>query len=385
MTPQVCKATDALTGAPVRVSYSTAIERVEAFAEPTDLFISPGWIDVQVNGYAGVDYNSPAAAQEEIGRSIRALFATGVTRFYATVVTNSEVNIAGSLANLAAARESLAEGAAIDGFHVEGPHISPEDGPRGAHPQRWVRPPDVEEFRRWQDAARGHIRLVTLAPEWPQAPQYIEALCKAGVVAAIGHTGADAGQIANAVSAGASMSTHLGNGAHATLRRHPNYIWEQLAEDRLAASFIVDGVHLPPAFVKAAVRAKQVTRSVLVTDAAAPSGCRPGRYRVGDIEVELTAENRIVMAGQNRLAASALSMDRGIENLMRFADLSLGDAVAMATVNAARVGRLPARQNGLAAGDRADFTLFRFDRERKVITVEATYLNGEKVWERVAA
>ena len=166
-----------------------------------------------------------------------------------------------ALRNLARAKDSLPEGAAIDGFHVEGPHIGIEDGPRGAHPKRWVRKPDFDEFRRWQDATEGRIRIVTLSPEWPEAPRYIERIVAEGVVASIGHTAASAEQIADAVSAGASLSTHLGNGAHAVMRRHPNYIWDQLAEDRLMADFIVDGIHMGAQFLKAALRAKGIERS----------------------------------------------------------------------------------------------------------------------------
>src|SRR5262249_52307313 len=221
---------------------------------PQEVYLSPGWIDLQVNGFAGVDYNSWQTPQEEIARSLQALFSTGVTRFYPTVITGSPGDMRGALENLARAKDTLTDGDAMDGFHVEGPHISPEDGPRGAHPKRWVRPPDVDEFRRWQDAARGHLRLVTVAPEWPQAPHYIEALAAQDIVVSIGHTNASGAQIADAVSAGATMSTHLGNGAHQVLQRHPNYIWEQLAEDRLVASFIADGVHLPASFLKVALR-----------------------------------------------------------------------------------------------------------------------------------
>jgi len=111
-----------------------------------------------------------------------------------------------------------------------------------------VRRPDLDEFRRFQDAAQGNIRLFTLSPEWPEAPKFIEAVTKDGVVVSIGHTKASAAQIQDAVSAGATMSTHIGNGAHAVLPRHPNYIWEQLAEDRLTAGFIIDGIHLTRAF-----------------------------------------------------------------------------------------------------------------------------------------
>ena len=150
--------------------------------------MAPGWIDLQVNGFAGVDYNHPQTPLEEIARSIRALHATGVVRFYPTVITASPGDMEGSLRNLARGADELPEGEAIAGFHVEGPHISPEDGPRGAHPRRWVRPPDFDEFRRWQDATGNRIRIVTLAPEWPAAPRYIERIVAEGVVAAIGHT-----------------------------------------------------------------------------------------------------------------------------------------------------------------------------------------------------
>jgi N-acetylglucosamine-6-phosphate deacetylase len=268
----------------------------------------------------------------------------------------------------------------MDGFHVEGPHISPDDGPRGAHPRRWVRKPDVDEFHRWQEAAGGHVRLVTVAPEWPESPGYIEALTDAGVVISIGHTNATGKQIGDAVSAGATMSTHLGNGAHQILQRHPNYIWEQLAEDRLTASFIVDGIHLPAAFLKPALRAKGIARSVLVTDASSPAGAKPGRYTLGEQEVDLTPDNRVVLAGQDKLAGSALRMDRGVENLMKLTGMSLADAVTMATANPARAGGVPNRSNGLTAGDRADFIQFRFDPATRGIEVVATYVSGRRVY-----
>jgi N-acetylglucosamine-6-phosphate deacetylase len=344
--------------------------------------LAPGFIDLQVNGFAGVDYNSPETPQEEIARSIRVLFSTGVTRFFPTVITGEPGQMLGALGNLARARASLKEGAAMEGFHVEGPHISPEDGPRGAHPRQWVRPPDLEEFKRWQEAADGAVRLVTLAPEWPGAPRYIEALVDQGVVVSIGHTQASSAQIQEAVRAGATMSTHLGNGAHAVLPRHPNYIWDQLAEDRLAAGFIADGIHLPASFLKAAIRAKGVERSILVTDAVMPAGCPPGRFTIGGVEIELHPDNRVTLAGQDRLAGSALRMDRGIENLQRLAGLSLIEALAMATRNPARLGRIGSRQRGLSPGERADIVEFRHDRETGAIEILRTFFDGELVYSK---
>lgn len=239
-----CIGIDALSGAGIEITFHDAIQSVCPAAAPDHIYLAPGWIDLQVNGFAGVDYNHPRTPHEEIARSIGVLFSTGVTRFYPTVITGSPELMEAALRNLAQAREALADGEAMEGFHVEGPFISADDGPRGAHPRRWVRPPDFDEYRRWQDATNGLVRLVTLAPEWPGAPEFIERVVSAGTVVSIGHTQATRVQIGDAVTAGATLSTHLGNGAHGVMRRHPNYIWDQLAEDRLMADFIVDGIHL---------------------------------------------------------------------------------------------------------------------------------------------
>jgi len=375
-----CIGIETFGGTPVQVTFDGVIAAVEPANQSDGLYLAPGFIDLQVNGFLGVDFNDPKCTPEQIGRSIRGLFSTGVTRFYPTVITGSPADMLGALRNLRCAKETLREGVAMDGFHVEGPHISPDDGPRGAHPRRWVRPPDLDEFHRWQEATGNQVRIVTLAPDWPQSLRYIEAITAAGVVASIGHTNATAQQLADAVSAGASLSTHLGNGAHAVMRRHPNYLWEQLAEDRLMADFIVDGIHLPPSFLKVALRAKTVARSVLVTDAAAPAGCPPGRYYLGEQAVDLTPDNRVMLVGQERLAGSALRMDRGVENLMRIAGLSLADAVSMATTNAARAGRVPGRTAGLVAGDRADLIEYSFNRSDLSIEIKSTYVSGTKVY-----
>jgi N-acetylglucosamine-6-phosphate deacetylase len=373
---------DVSSGSSVEVSFERAITVVDHLIRPLNdgVFIAPGWIDLQVNGFAGVDFNSAASSHEQIALSIRAQFACGVTRFFPTVITGSPENMAAALRNLASAKESIAEGPAMEGFHVEGPYISPDDGPRGAHPAGWVRPPDLGEFQRFQEAARGNIRLMTLSPEWPQAPAFIEKLVEKGVVASIGHTQASASQLADAVSAGATLSTHLGNGADALLPRHPNYLWEQLAEDRLAASFIVDGFHLPPSFLNVALRAKGLERSLLVTDAVMPAGCTPGRYRLGEVDVELHEDGSVRLAGGSRLAGSALRMDQAIANVMRTAGLSLREAVTLATRNPARIGRVPSRQRGINPGELADLVRFRWDEGTGQISILETFLNGKRVF-----
>jgi N-acetylglucosamine-6-phosphate deacetylase len=379
MTPLKCSGRDPISGDAITIEFNEVIQHLDpAFSEiPEDVYMAPGFIDIQINGFAGVDYNAPDALHEEIARSLRVMFSTGVTRCFPTVITGDPEKMLGALRNLAAARESLAEGPAMEAFHVEGPHISPEDGPRGAHPQRWVRPPDLNEYKRWQEAANGHVRLVTLSPEWPEAPRYIEALTGDGVVVSIGHTKATAEQIQEAVSAGATLSTHIGNGAHAVMSRHPNYIWEQLAEDRLNASMIVDGIHIGKAFLKVVLRAKGIERSVLITDAVMPAMCEPGRYMLGEVEVELHADQSVRMAGGTRLAGSSLRMDRGVGNLMKIAGLTLGEAVTMATTNPARAGRVGGRIRGLQPGSRADLVKFRL--LDAGIEVLETYISGRRV------
>jgi N-acetylglucosamine-6-phosphate deacetylase len=367
----------------VEVAFDAVINGVDTpigtprHADPLhpELYIAPGWIDLQVNGYAGVDYNSPQTPHEEIARSVSVLHSTGTARFYPTVITGTAENMLGSLRNLARAKQSIPS---IEGFHVEGPHICPDDGPRGAHPKHCVRKPDIDEYRRWQEATDGNVRLVTLSPEYPEALRYIEQVVQDGTVVSIGHTNATREQIQDAVNAGATMSTHLGNGAHKVLPRHSNYIWEQLAEDRLAAGFIVDGIHLAPAYFKVALRAKGTARSILVTDASMPALAAPGPYMLGEVEVELTPDNRVVLRGGDRLAGSALRMDEAIMNTVLQTGISLTEAIAMATRNPARVGRIAGRRRGIVPGDRADFVLFRQSPGR--IEVVETIVSGETVW-----
>lgn len=363
-----------LTATPIRVLEENG--RIRAVEKAPDakpeLWIAPGLIDIQVNGFAGVDYNSPETPLEEIARSIREMRATGVTRFCPTVITGSNDNICGSLRNLARARRELPEGPSMCGFHVEGPWISPLDGPRGAHPIEHVRAPSIDEFQQFQDAAEGNIRLLTLAPEAAGSREVIEHLVENGIIVAIGHTAANEQQIRDAIHAGVTMSTHLGNGSHAQVPRHENYIIYQMAADELWASFIVDGIHLPPAFVKVAIRAKGVGRSILTTDAVPPAGCPPGIYRFGHLEVELTPSGRVELTDSRRLAGSSLRMDRALGNLMRFAGLPLPDALKTATCNAARGIELEGRKGFLQPGDLADFILFRFDPETREVEIKQT-------------
>ncbi len=294
----------------------------------------PGWFDLQVNGFAGVDFNNPAATPEDFVRAIEAMRLTGVTRFLPTLITSSVERFAACAKILALTRHP-----AIAGIHMEGPYISGEDGARGAHPLAHVAAASREDFQRRQEAAGGQIKLVTLAPEVPGAIALTEWLAAAGVRVAIGHTAALPGQIRAAVQAGATLSTHLGNGCAGMMPRHPNLLWEQLAADGLFASLIVDGHHLPPATVKAMVRAKTAGRTILVTDAMAAAGCAPGEYELNGERVVLSADGRVSPPGKPWLAGSAVRMDQAVANTVKFAGLTLEEVLPMA-------GRRPAEYIG---------------------------------------
>lgn len=298
----------------------------EAGQSPAAEITSPGLVDLQVNGFAGVDFNDPAVTGEQVSAAAAAMRATGVTCFLATVISAPLDRFSACARTLARSTER-----AMAGLHMEGPYISPEDGARGAHRREDISAPTLDDFRRRQDAAGGRIRLVTIAPEVPGALPVIEQLANDGVRVAIGHTAATPQQVRDAVSAGATMSTHLGNGCAQLLPRHPNFLWEQLAADELLAGLIVDGHHLPPATVKAMVRAKTPGRTVLVTDATTAAGQPPGDYMLGSVRVHLDETGRVAVPGQPNLAGSALSLDRAIGNTVRFTGLPLSAVLAMAT------------------------------------------------------
>ena len=298
----------------------------------------PGLFDLQVNGFAGVDFNAPGLTADRAAAALERLRASGVTRCLPTLITSS-------YSAFAAAARVLArmDHPAIAGLHMEGPYISPEEGPRGAHRREDVVDASVDGFRRRQEAADGRIALVTLAPEVPGAIALIEHLVAAGVRVGLGHTAASPPQIADAIAAGATLATHLGNGCAALLPRHPNPIWELLAADGVLASLIVDGHHLPASTVKAMVRAKGARRTILVSDAVAAAGEAPGEYSLGGQRCNLSADGRVSLAGTSYLAGSSLTLAAAIGHAVRFTGLTLEEVVPMASsIPAAFLGASPA-------------------------------------------
>jgi N-acetylglucosamine-6-phosphate deacetylase len=301
----------------------------------------PGLFDLQVNGFGGIDFNGPNLTADHVEEALQRIRTTGVTRCLPTLITSSFDRFAASARVL-----SRVTSPAVAGIHMEGPYVSPEDGARGAHPREHVKPATIDDFNRRQDAAGGRIVLVTLAPEVAGAVRLIEHLAASGVRVAIGHTAATPAQIADAIAAGATLATHLGNGCAQMLPRHPNVIWELLAADAVLACLIVDGHHLPPATVKAMARAKGARRTILVTDAVAAAGCAPGAYTLGGVTSALSADGRVSLPGTPYLAGSALTLDRAIANMVRFTGLSIDDVTPMGST-------IPATCLGMTTAGRA--------------------------------
>lgn len=376
---------DYRTGKPIAVEIEagTIVDIRENHAQNTTSFIGPGLVDLQVNGFRGTDFNRMPLSSQDVAQVTQVLWQEGVTAYLPTVITNRVDVIEETLREISQAlveREELAE--TIPGIHLEGPFISLQDGPRGAHDSAYVRAPDWHLFERWQKAAEGRIRIVTISPEWPEAVAFIERCVASGVKVSIGHTAANAVQIAAAVRAGASLSTHLGNGAHPMLPRHPNYIWDQLAADDLWACMIGDGFHLPPAVLKVIAKVKQ-SHALLVSDSVDLAGLNPGEYEthVGG-HVVLTPEGKLHLANHPELlAGSVQSLRQGVETLLREGICSLQEAWEMASNRPAIYLGLQAAA-GLSIGGLADLILF--DQTETGIHVVRTIKRGQIVYEAKA-
>jgi N-acetylglucosamine-6-phosphate deacetylase len=298
--------------------------------------IAPGLIDAQVNGYLGLDVNDVSLTPDTVCELTERLARTGVTTWLPTIISASEERIGYALAQIAQARKmDTVVHAAIPSVHVEGPFISDHDGARGVHDPHAIRPLDAGEVARWQ--RHGPIGLVTVSPHTPDAAEQIARIRSLGPAVALGHTHATPEQVIRAVDAGASFSTHLGNGVPALLPRHPNLIWTQLAEDRLTAGFIADGHHLPMDTLEVMLRAKTTGRAFLVSDVTALGGCPPGRYQtaVGGA-VQLDETNRLTQSGTGLLAGAASTLVDGLRNVVAGTTLTLARALPLVTATAAR-------------------------------------------------
>ncbi|SFS12782.1 N-acetylglucosamine 6-phosphate deacetylase [Granulicella pectinivorans] len=338
-----------------------------------DVWIAPGLVDLQVNGYSGIDLNSEACTVHDVCLLVRRLACLGTTTFLPTIITAPVAKMAACLKTIAEARAADAMVRhAIPCVHLEGPHISPLDGYRGAHAVEHVRPPSIEEFALLQAGCGNLIGMVTLSPHWVGSAEFVRALVGQGIVVSLGHTHATGEQIRAAAEAGARLSTHLGNGIAAELPRHPNPLWEQLAEDRLSACFIADGAHLSAATMRAMMRAKGFERCVLVSDAVALAGSPEGAYRadVGG-EVVIGPDGAIRLRGSNLLAGSGIVLKDGVARVA--AELSLGTALTMATSNP---GAFVRARGVLRVGADADLITFRWRSGDTTLQVQDVMVRG---------
>ncbi len=321
-------------------------------------FVGPGLFDIQVNGYSGLWFGSEQLTVDETVQIVQALADCGIARCFPTIITSSFEAMQHGLQTLKkAVEQSDVVRRVVRGFHLEGPYISPEDGPRGAHPRQHVRKADFNEFQKWQSACDHRVRLVTVAPEAEGVIPFIRQATSSGVLVAIGHTAATAEQIAQAVDAGACLSTHLGNGCSAMLPRHSAILWNQLADDRLTASVIADGWHLPSPVLRSFLRCKTLKRLILTCDVSGFGGCAPGRYSSGDVSVDVLPDGRIAVAGQNQyLAGSGATTGDCVAHLMTSCELSLEEAWELASVRPAVMFSEP--ECWLQPGQEATLTLF---------------------------
>jgi N-acetylglucosamine-6-phosphate deacetylase len=342
----------------------------------TDLYLCSGFFDPQVNGFAGVDFNSPLLTTEGFHQAARSLVSTGVTRFLPTLITSSHERMVHQLKIIAKELRSdpFLQKMCV-GIHLEGPYISPEDGPRGAHPCEFIRLPQWEELERFQEVCEGQIKLITLAPEVKGAIPFIEKAIAHGIVIGIGHSDASEDMIEEAVQAGARLSCHLGNAPSGLLARYEKNIQKQLVMNQLMASIIADGVHLPDDLVKNYIRAKGFDRIVLTTDSMAGAGASPGRYTLGGLEVEVGPDRTARLVGTSRLAGSTLTMDRAVTNVIRFAGVDLTSAIQMAAKNAQKL--FPEATGEILPGQSVDLVLFEYQDE---LIVKSTWMDGKKIF-----
>lgn len=376
------------TGLPVRVEIAASgriasVTPATGYAREMDLpFVAPGFFDLQINGYGGIWFSDPHLTPDQVLDVLRRYQSHGVTRLCPTLITNSQEAICAGLSAVrqACEREAWAQ-QMVAGCHVEGPFISDQDGPRGAHPREHVRPCSWSEFQEWQAAAGGRVCLVTLASEAVGSVEFIQLASRNGITIALGHSGANTDQIQAAVRAGARLSTHLGNGASPMLPRHPNLLWDQLGESRLAASLITDGHHIPASFLRSVVRAKGDSECVITCDASGLAGCPPGPYEVYGQVFEVLPSGKIVVGGQRTLlAGSAQTTEHCVAMCVQLAGVSLGTACKMAGDNPARI--LRRERIGLTTGNRADLVIFRHHSggETPRLEILETWLAGSRVF-----
>lgn len=369
-------------GNPVSVVFANGkivgIKHLEGDIDASETYVAPGLIDVQINGYMGVDFSGPDLTVEGVRKATKALWKAGVTTYFPTIITSDIGRMKKNFAILAEARKDSEIGMSIPGFHLEGPYISPVKGFRGAHLEKYIKVPNWEEFQELQKAANGGIKIITMAPELEGAIPFIRKCVDSGVVVSLGHHNGSAKDVQLAVDAGAKMATHLGNGCANEIDRHNNPLWPQLSNDAITASIIVDGFHLTKEEVRTFYKAKGVENTILVSDALDLAGLPPGEYTRGERTLLLTP-NVVKLPKENVLAGAASPISKCVGVIMDYTQCGLANAIRMASTNPAKMFSLDDRGD-IAQDKRADLILFKMEENRMVI--EKTFVAGQLVFSK---
>jgi N-acetylglucosamine-6-phosphate deacetylase len=279
-----------------------------ALHPPSEVLQLPGLVDLQVNGFRGVDFSSPDLTEAESARAFRELLGAGTTAFLPTLITSPAGTYARNLPLLARVMDEEDFQGRVLGIHLEGPFISAQDGARGAHTAQWVRPPDVACLEELIRLANGKIRLLTIAADQKGAEELARCATDHGVTVSLGHHMADERDLEKLVKAGAKALTHLGNGVPALLSRHQNPVWAGLANDDLSASIIADGHHLPPSLLKTIIRTKGAERCIVISDASPLAGLPPGEYWSMGAQVRLEANGKLYNPATGYMAGSSATI-----------------------------------------------------------------------------
>jgi N-acetylglucosamine-6-phosphate deacetylase len=323
----------------------------------------PGLVDLQVNGYKGVDFSSSDLTEDNFVQACRGILVAGTTAFLPTMITSTAEVYKRNLSIMAAAMERREFVGRVLGIHVEGPFISPEDGARGAHNPKWIRKPEVDYLGSMVEWAGQKVRMITIAAEVEGSDKLARWCTEHGIVVSLGHHMACEVDLERLRQAGAVTLTHLGNGVPANLPRHKNPIWAGLANDDLSATLITDGHHLPPSVLRTFIRTKGASRCIVVSDCTALTGMSPGRYNVLGNDVILEENGRVHNPVAGHLVGSATAMLQCMNHLASLKLLTAEQLLAVGFDN-------PLKLLGIGPDDIAPGANLSFDETRNVITFD---------------
>lgn len=300
------------------------------------------YFDIQVNGYAGIDFNSHSLTEDELLFVTHKLIEDNVEGIFATIITDDFESMLKKIKNLASLiAENDFVKSIIKGIHIEGPFLNPENGFHGAHPKEFIIPPNLEKVKELVEAGEGLIKIFTLAPEYDNNYESIKYLSDENIVVSAGHSDASREQLLGAIDAGLKMFTHLGNGSPKFMDRHDNIINRVLSlSDKLYICFIADGIHIPSFALKNYIKVTGFDKCIIVTDCMAAASAPPGRYSVSHINVEVGEDKIVREVGKTNLAGSAITMRESEKLLRKSLEISGSDLKKILNNNAKSVIRM---------------------------------------------